>query len=48
MMLDDFLGYIAGLYELLIFISLFIFGGYIDFSSKILWIQSLYDIEKNY
>ena len=47
-MLDDFLGNIAGLYELLNCICLFIFGGYIDFSTKIRWIKCLYEIEKKY
>ena len=42
MMIDDFLGNIAGLYELIYTFFLFIFGGFIDFKCKIAWIKCLY------
>jgi len=38
MMLDEFLGNIGGIYELIIGIFMLIFGGFIDFGSKIYWI----------
>ena len=36
--IDDYLGDIAGIYELLIYINLFIFGNYINYLTKISWI----------
>lgn len=40
--LEDFLGSIAGVYDLLMYFIFFVFGSYIDFISRVKWIKSRY------
>jgi hypothetical protein len=41
----DYLGFIAGLFDLLMFFVLFFAGSYLQFISKLKWIEDLYEIE---
>lgn len=40
--LEDFLGAIAGLYDLLMYAIFFVFGSYIDFVARVKWIKARY------
>lgn len=46
-LLQDFLGDIAGMYRLFMFMIAFVFGSYVDFISKVMWIKKRY-IFKDY
>lgn len=39
---SDFLGNIAGMYDLIMYVIAAIFGKYIDFMAKVKWIKELY------
>ena len=43
--LEDFLGMIAGVYDLLMYFIFFVFGSYIDFISRVKWIKLRYRFE---
>lgn len=40
--LEDYLGAIAGVYDLLMYFIFFIFGSYIDFLARVKWIKARY------
>jgi len=45
--IEEYLGNIAGIQGLLISISLFFFGNYMEFQSKLKWIKELYEYDDN-
>jgi hypothetical protein len=40
--LEEFLGSIAGMYDLIMYFIFFMFGQYIDFIARVKWIKALY------
>jgi len=42
---DEFLGGVAGMYDLLMYLIFFVFGQYISFLSKVKWMKSRYLFE---
>ena len=45
--IDGFLDSIAGIFDLLMIILTFFFGGYISFKTRLGWIQQLYNTQQN-
>jgi len=43
--LDEFLGAVAGVYDLMMYAIFFIFGQYISYLSKVKWIKSRYHFQ---
>ena len=46
MQISGFLGSVGGIYHLLIQTFMFLFGGYLSFSTKISWINNMYNYYK--
>ena len=45
MQLEDFVGRLAGIYDLLMYFFMFFFGSYINVVSKTKWIKNRYFVE---
>lgn len=45
--LEDYLGSIAGVFDLLMYFVFFVFGSYIDFLSRVKWIKANYRFERH-
>jgi len=45
MQIEDFFGRLAGVYDILIYVFMFIFGSYVNIIAKTKWIKNRYFVE---